>query len=157
MRFLLLAASLLLAVFSPLRAAEVEMTRVWPGWRDAESFERIAEFFSGKENTGKQVILRTRPETRAGYYFYVRAVNPGAQVASAKFVLQVITPVDPAAKTFTFPASLAAGTTVFNLGLTGGDWPGADAAPVAWKLELVAGDGRTLATKKSFLWEKPAK
>jgi hypothetical protein len=157
MRFFFLTASLFLAAFSPLRAADVELTRVWPGWRDAESFERIAEFFTGKEHTGKQVILRSRPETRGGYYFYVRAVNPGPQVADAKFVLQVITPASPTTKTYTFPTRLGEGTTVFNLGLTGEDWPGKDAAPVAWKIELVSGDGRTLAAQKSFLWEKPAK
>lgn len=157
MRPLFLAAGLLLAAFAPLRAAEVELTRVWPTWRDAESFERITEFFTGRENTGKQVILRSRPQARAGYYFLVRAVNPGGQIAETKFVLQIITPADPLAKTFTFPAQLARGTTVFNLGLTGEDWPGEEAAPVAWKLELLASDGRALATKKSFLWEKPAK
>jgi hypothetical protein len=44
-----------------------------------------------------------------------------------------------------------------NLGLTGADWPGGEQAhPVAWKLELVAADGRVLAAEKSFLWEKPA-
>lgn len=157
MRSFLLLVGFVCAAIAPLCAAEVELTRVWPGWRDAESFERITEFFTGKENSGKQVILRTRPEARSGYYFLVRAVNPSGQVAGAKFVLQVITPTKPAAQTFTFPAQLAAGTTIFNLGLTGEDWPGADATPVAWKIELLTGDGRTLATQKSFLWEKPAK
>jgi len=32
---------------SALRAGDVEFVRVWPGWRDAESFDRIGEFFGG--------------------------------------------------------------------------------------------------------------
>jgi hypothetical protein len=43
-----------------------------------------------------------------------------------------------------------------NLGLTGDDWPGAKTNPVAWKLEIVAADGRVLASDESYLWEKPA-
>ena len=43
-------------------------------------------------------------------------------------------------------------------GVTGADWPGEKKAhPVAWKLALLAADGRVLAEQKSFLWEKPAK
>jgi hypothetical protein len=59
---------------------------------------------------------------------------------------------------FTFPAALSAKETALHLGLTGADWPGGKAAsPVAWKITLLAADGRVLAEHKSFLWEKPAK
>jgi hypothetical protein len=30
-----------------LRGAEVEFARVWPQWRDAESFDRISEYSGG--------------------------------------------------------------------------------------------------------------
>ena len=114
MRLPFIVVGLLLAAFAPLHAAEVELARVWPGWRDAESFERVSEFFTGKENAGKQVILRSRPETRGGYYFLVRAINPGGEIAGTKFVLQIITPAQPLAKTFTFSSHLAPGTTAYR-------------------------------------------
>ena len=138
-------------------AADVEFLRVWPSWRDADSFDRIAEYFGGRENFGRQVVLRTQQDTRAGYYFLVRVKNDSA-LASGRFEVTVIRPDNPEPKTFRFDAAVPAKETVFQFGLTGGDWPGGeDANPVAWKVALLAPDGRVLAEHKSFLWEKPAK
>ncbi|MEX2043781.1 MAG: hypothetical protein WD941_00415 [Opitutus sp.] len=141
----------------PLHAEEVEFVRIWPGWRDAESFERIGEYFGRDESQRREVILRTQPEERGGFYFLVRVKSADA-VAAARFELHMIRPDWPEPGLFTFPAALPAKQTVFQLGLTGTDWPGGKAAsPVAWKLALLAADGRVLAVRKSFLWEKPAK
>ena len=148
----------LLAVLAPLaRAAEVEFVRVWPAWREAASFERISEYFDGKENPGSQVLLRTHPDIRPGYYFLARVNNTGAAGGTAKLVLSIIKPDSPRAKVYTFPIALPAGQTVFNVGLTGDDWAGPKVHPVAWKIEVVAADGRVLGVAKSFLWEKPDK
>jgi hypothetical protein len=131
--------------------------RLWPGWRDTDSFDRIAEFLGGSEPASRRTLLRTQPASRAGYYFLFR-VNTPAATTGAQFQLSVIRPDSPTAQTFTFPATTKAGDTVFDLGLTGTDWPeGKKANPVAWKLSFVAADGRVLAEHKSFLWEKPAK
>ena len=150
---------LLVFLFAPLRetrAAEAEFVRVWPGWRDAESFDRIGDFFGGDQKHGGEIIVRTHPDARAGYYFFVR-VKSSTALAGARFVLEVIRPDAPAPKTFNFPAVAPAGGAVFQLGLTGADWPGENKAhAVAWKLALLAADGRELAEQKSFLWEKPA-
>lgn len=156
MRFHLIVIALLSAGLAA--AAEVEFVRVWPAWRDAQDFERITEYFGGRENTGRQVVVRTRPDERAGFYFLVRAKNAVAASSPARFELSVIRPDTPEPKTFTFPVSLAAKETVFQLGVTGADWPGGkDISPVAWKLALLGADGRVLAEQKSFLWEKPVK
>jgi hypothetical protein len=142
---------------SLMRAADAEFVRVWPGWRDAEAFDRIAEYFGGSETHGKQLVLRTHADARAGYYFLVRVKNPTA-VAGATFKVSVIRPDAPEPKTYSFATALSEKETVLQLGLTGTDWPGGKKAnPVAWKITLVAADGHTLAEHKSFLWEKPAK
>ena len=154
---LALTLTLLLGSAGLSRSAEVEFVRVWPEWRDAVSFERVSEYFTGQENTGSQVVRRTHPETRAGFYFLARVSNSGAAQPSAKLVVFVIKPDSPQTKVYTFPVELPAGSTVFNLGLTGADWAGPKAHPVAWKVEVVATDGRVLAVQKSFLWEKPDK
>ncbi len=149
--FLLLAAAL------PLPAAEATFVHIWPGWRDAESFERIREYFGGPELTGRETILRTQPDVRDGFYFLVR-LRPSAALPGARFELQVIRPGSPEPHSFSFAADVPARETVVQLGLTGPAWPGgAKASPLAWRLVLRAADGRILAEEKSFLWEKPAK
>ena len=121
MRFVVLALFLFVTA-AGARAAEIEFVRVWPSWREAESFDRISEYFTEKENTGGHTVLRTQPGARAGYYFLVRLKALATAPAGAKFVLNLITPTDPAAKAYTFSVSAAAGG-VFELGLTGADWP----------------------------------
>jgi hypothetical protein len=138
-------------------AGEAEFVRVWPGWRDAESFDRIGEYFGRGEGDSGGIVVRTQPDARAGYYFLVR-VKSAQALTGARFELSIVRPDSPETKPFTFPAALRSGDTVFQLGLTGAAWPGGKkASPVAWKLALVASDGRLLAEQKSFLWEKPAK
>jgi len=153
--FLVLAFSASLAA-PAARAAQIEFVRVWPGWRTAESFDRISEYFTGHEAAGSETILRTHAAVRAGFYYLVRVANSGTALARAKFSLQIIAPTSPEPTTYIFPVELAARATVFELGLTGADWPDKKTHPVAWRLDLLAADGRILATAKSFLWEKPA-
>ncbi len=156
MRFLFLL-TLLFTSASLATAADVEFLRVWPNWRNADAFDRISEYFGGQESTARNVVLRTQPEPRAGYYFLVRVKN-ATPLPGAKFDLHVIRPDAPAPKIFSFPVTVPEKETVYQLGLTGSDWPGGENTnPVAWKLALLASDGRTLAEHKSFLWEKPAK
>jgi hypothetical protein len=153
--FLIIGISLALA--GSVRAADVEFVRVWPGWRDGPSFKRISEYFTGVENTGGQIVRRTDPQSREGYYFLVRVKTTGAAWGGAKFVLRVITPAGPDPQVFPFAADVPAGGALFDLGLTGADWAGKSTRPVAWKLELFAADGRLLSAQQSFLWAMPAK
>ena len=152
---LLFGVLLVLPVRSP--AADLEIVRVLTGWRDAASFHRISEYFTGKENTGGITVLRSHPDERAGFYWLVRLDNRGGPLAGARFELQVITPTAPEAKTFAFPADLRAGSALYQLGLTGADWPDAKARPAAWRLRVRAADGTALAVKDSFLWAQPGK
>ena len=81
----------------------------------------------------------------------------GAAVSGARFELQVIAPVSPEPKTFVFSADVSAGSRLYQLGLTGTDWPGVKARPAAWRLRVLDAEGNVLTTEKSFLWELPAK
>jgi len=155
MRLVFLLA-LLIAPLAAARAGDVEFIRIWSDWRTAESFERISEYFTGHENTGSEIVRRSQPDKRAGFYFLVRLANHGAAQPAAKLVLSLIKPDSPLVRVFTFPTPIAAGESVFELGLTGADWPGPKVHPVAWKLEVIATDGTLLAVHKSFLWEKPS-
>lgn len=149
---------LALALLSGARAAAAgaEFLRIWPAWQEAAAFDRIGEYFGRTEPGAGTTVLRTAPDTREGYYFLTR-VRIAAPANGARFELQVIRPDAPTPVTFTFPATVPAGETAFQLGLTGAAWPGGRRAnPVAWKLSLLDGNGRLLAEHKSFLWEKPA-
>lgn len=136
-------------------ATGVEFVRVWPAWRQADSFVRIQEYFGHGEDTGRQTMLRTQPGNRTGFYFLTRTSNTGPAHAKVKFVLDVIKPDSPRPKTYTFETSLPTGGHVFNLGLTGSDWPGEKAQPVAWRLRLLTDQGEELVAKQSFLWSMP--
>lgn len=137
-------------------ASNLEIVRVYTGWRDGASFKRIAEYFDGKEHSGRITVLRSHPEQRTGFYFLVRLKNPGAP-HQVNLNLHYIEQGTPASRVVTFPAELGAGSTVFQLGLTGPEWHEAKAQPVAWHVEILAADGgQMLVSEKSYLWEKPA-
>jgi hypothetical protein len=143
-------------ILTPLAVAQdLTIVRTFTGWRDAASFKRISEYFDGKENTGKETVLRTHPDQRTGYYFLIRLANPGA-AQKVRFQLQLFEQGASALRTVTFPADLKSGSGVFQLGLTGPEWQDAKSQPVAWHLQILADDGRVLASEKSYLWEKPA-
>ncbi len=146
-----------LAASSALRAGDITLTRVWPGWRTAQSFERISEFFTGRENPGREIILRTQPDVRSGYYFLVRVTNKGAPRSGDSLVIRVIGPDSADPKVYTFPAAPKSGGSVYDIGVTGKDWPMAKKPAVAWRVEYHDASGAMLAMQESFLWEKPAK
>jgi hypothetical protein len=133
----------------------VTVVRVFTGWRDGASFKRIAEYFDGKENTGGETILRTDPAQRTGYYFLIRLNNSGA-ARPIRFQLEFVEPGSGGTRTLTFPAELASGSHVFQLGLTGAPWQNPKAQPTAWHLRVLGAADEVLAIEKSYLWEKPA-
>ena len=134
------------------RAAGVSFVRVWPGYRTAESFERISEYLTGEENTGGETVWRSQPAQRKGFYFLARLKNAGDAIAGATVELSVITPASATPRTLTFTADLPAGQHVFECGLTGADWPDAKAHPVAWQIVVRAPGGAELARTQSYLW-----
>lgn len=154
MRYFALLLVLATAATS-LAAADVRVVRVFSGWREGTSFKRISEYFTGREYTGGEIVLRTQPASRSGYYFLVRTQNSGAP-ADVRLHLEVVTPETSAPHLYDFAATLTAGEQIYQLGLTGADWPNKAISAVAWKLELRDAAGATLATEKSYLWEKPA-
>ena len=156
-----MSARLITAVFClalsavPAVAQDLTIVRVFTGWRDAASFKRISEYFTGRENTGGETVLRTNPEQRAGFYFQVRVANRAAEL-KVQFKLLLIEQGSPTPHPTIFPAALPPGSSVFELGLTGPAWQNAKSQPVAWQVQVLADDGRVLASEKSYLWEKPA-
>lgn len=151
----LLVSLLALALGSTAALAnDVKIVRILPEYHTAASFTRVSEYFTGEENTRGATVLRTQPDSRDGFYFTVRVKSDAArEVAWAE--LQIITPASSQPRTESFAVSLPRGSHLIRFGLTGADWPGPKARPVAWKLRLLAADGAELASEQSFLWSKP--
>lgn len=149
---LLLASGLLPA--SPAPARELEVQRVWPGYRSAESFARIGEYFGFRPNPARRTVVRTRADDRGGFYWLVRtkADHPHPR---ARVELQVILPGQDRATTHVFATPLPVGSHATLVGLTGEDWPGKNVRPLAWKLRLLGAEDQELATTTSFLWSHP--
>jgi hypothetical protein len=155
MRSPLLLSLLLCCVHAPLLAHELKIVRTWPGYRTAETFSRVSEYFTGRENTGGQTYLRSQPAQREGYYFLLRVKNGSDALTSASLELNLITARSPEPVTYRYPVAVPAGQHVFQVGLTGSDWPNPEETPVAWQLVIRDAEGAVLVSDQSFLWSKP--
>jgi hypothetical protein len=142
-------------VLAPLvvSAAEVGIVRVWPEYRPATSFVRIAEYFGGSESA-PETILRSQAGERDGYYFLARFKTPQA-VSGSILALEYVLPGEETARVQFFPVDLPKGSRAILAGVTGTDWPGANVAPTAWRLRLLGPSGAELAREQSFLWSLP--
>lgn len=135
-------------------ASSTKIVRVFTGWKDAASFKRISEYFTGRENTGGEIVLRTQPAERAGYYFLVR--TDSASGIAGRFMVEVVLPGASEPQHYVFPASVPAGQKVFQLGVTGRDWADHRVDAVAWRITLQDSTGATVATQQSYLWKMPS-
>ncbi len=150
-----LVAVLLLLSAPLLLPAATTIVRVWPSYREADSFRRISEYVGGTENSGREIVLRTQPEAHAGYYLLTR-INADSAAAGSAVVVEIVLPGDPTIRTFTFPAGLRAGEHVYQIGITGSDWPNAKTRAAAWRVTARSPEGETIAELASFLWSAPA-
>ena len=149
-----LLAALLFLTLPAWAGAAVSLVHVWPTHRTADSFRRITEYIGGSENTGREIVLRTKAEAREGYYFLSRIKADGPE-AGAVLVLELVLPGSPAIHTYRFPIELSAGHKVFQVGVTGADWPDAQTRPAAWRVTVHSANDTVLADSPSFLWMVP--
>jgi hypothetical protein len=157
MRRLLALLPVLGLLCAPARADDVSFVRVWPQWHKADSFQSFYEYHYHRELDGGWTVMRSQPWERGGLYFLARVRNKGGPFKGATFVVRIISPESTATRVFSFPAEIPGGSKLFEIGLTGTDWAGAKTEPVAWNVELHTADGRVLAQRSSFLWEKPTR
>ncbi len=151
--FAALLAALALAAPVLASAADVRLVRVWPEYRDSSRFVRIAEYFGGREKS-PELVVRSQPDSRAGYYFLARFQSSEALPGSV-LVLEYFMPGEELARVQFFPLDLPKGSRAVLAGLTGEDWPGARVEPTAWRLRLLGPTGTEVAREQSFLWSLP--
>ncbi len=152
----LLAALLTGCAMSSLEAPEsVRIESITPRYMEAQQFIRVSEYWSGTEQTGSRLILRSDPQVRDGFYFVLRLDEKVKKLPRGTRILaEVFTPASPEAQTFTFtlPAKRPRTKEIF-VGLTGTDWNFPEAVPGAWRFTLENANGDLLAREQSYLWE----
>ena len=124
-------------------------------FREHYDFVRISEYFSGKENTSGQIILRSQENQRRGLYFHIAIRDGGTRmpVQNQKLILKILDSESIDFKTHSFdlsPEILQSGKIL--LGLSGEHWTSPQTIPIAWYLELQSQNGEILAHTQSYLW-----
>lgn len=132
----------------------VDIKEIKPRYIDAEQLTRASEYFTGEENTGNRVFLRSSPKAKSGFYFTLVLDEKVRRLPRGTTVLgEFYTPNDVEVQryTFTLPNRRPRTREIF-VGLTGDDWPEADAVPSAWRFTITGPNGNTLGGAQSFLW-----
>ncbi len=120
------------------------------GYYTEDAFKRISEYFTGIEDQGDRVILRSDPLGRTGHYV---KFNLSKSYAVERFQLEVLGFEAKETATYTFEVDgLLDGEKPIYLGLTGEEWQDKKRPPVAYKLVLLDAAGNILASAGSFLW-----
>lgn len=118
-----------------------------------EDFLRIPELFTGKEYSGKYIILRSS-EFRNGLYFYLPfTADYLSNIGGSTIELALIDSSLPKARAFNFsiPDNFSGQKKVL-LGLTGKDWDDNKIRLVAWKIEVLGLEKESLHINQSSLW-----
>ena len=115
-------------------------------------FTRISEYFTGRESTGGDTILRTDPSGRAGIYLVIKLSQPLCRLAedavlTFRYVLSDCN--RETEQTFEL-ASVAGSSRWLFVGVTGADYHGAAQSLMAWSVEI-ASNGECVA-QESYLW-----
>jgi hypothetical protein len=157
--FLLLGLAFLLTGFpTGVAHGRVEIVRLWTGYKDASAFVRLRELITGKEVTGRTLVMRSDPSERAGFYYTLRLAERDARtVPEGSIVLHVIPPDAAEPQIHKFPFAAASRRQArMEVGLTGEDWTFGKTMPLAWRLEVQDAAGRILDSRESYLWSQPA-
>jgi len=120
--------------------------------RSEDDVARASELFSAKESHGQDIVFRTVENVRAGYYFYIKLdVDPPRD---GRLVLEIVRTEESAPERYDFSLNLLPKFPFGELvvGLTGKDAGLGRWTPIAWRLSVLDGQGKVLASEHSFLW-----
>ncbi|MCC5835882.1 MAG: hypothetical protein JJU20_14240 [Opitutales bacterium] len=152
-RTILCAVALIAAPM--LSAATIEVA--YSEYRETGSFQRIQEFFTGREAPGRRTIIRTDPDNRDGQYFLINLTRSVARSDVHSVEIEVITTESKDTQQLVFLLSDALrvrGSWIY-CGVTGDDWPNRNVRPLAWIARLKDSEGRLLDEWESFVQRMP--
>lgn len=120
--------------------------------RSVDDVARASELFSAKEDHGQDIVYRTIETERAGYYFYIKLDNNPPP--TGRLVLEVVRQEETAPERYDFSLKLSPKFPLgeYVIGLTGKDAGTGRWSPIAWRVTVLDGQGKILASEHSFLW-----
>lgn len=119
--------------------------------RDADSFKRISEHFTGNENPGRYVIARTDPSQRDGYYIALKLDESDQPEKADKVLLHFVRPGSQDVETKTLTIGPINKDRAL-IGMTDDVWSSTSSIPTAWKIEFLDSAGTVISTSQSYLW-----
>jgi hypothetical protein len=124
--------------------------------QDQDSFKRISEHLTGKENPGRYTIIRSEPNQRNGYYVALKLGDTDQAEKAVSIRIQFVKPGSMKIVTRSLPSGSINKKRVL-IGLTDGDWAQSSRIPTAWKIDFIDTQGHTLFSSQSFLWSSGSK
>ncbi len=146
---------LLLLLLAPALSAQIEIVRVWPGFRTTESFTALREYFGGAPHAATEAALRSQAGQRSGYYWLIRT-KAGQHYSTVEIRLEVAREGDTTAEVHSFTTPIEEGNHALHVGLTGSDWTNETEAPIAWRITILDATGHILVQSASYLWNDSA-
>lgn len=140
-----------LVTFAIIGASSQAAEIVFSDRRDDDSFKRISEYVSGKENPGRYAIARTDSSQRNGYYVALKLAASDQPKNAASIRIHFVRPASQDIETQTIAIEPIKKKRVL-VGLTDDIWGTSDTIPTAWKIEFLDTNGNLLSSAQSFLW-----
>jgi len=132
----------------------IEIREVKPRYIEADQLTRASEYFTGEENKGKRILLRSTTGVKIGYYFTLILDEKVRRLPKGTVIIgEFFTPDSVDMQTYEFKLpNRRPNTREIFVGLTGDDWPDRQSVPAAWRFSIRGPNGNTLAETQSFLW-----
>lgn len=148
-RFYLLVFTL---VGAPVAFSAIEIEMAFADYLETGQFQRLSEYFTGREHTGSRILVRSDAGERSGMYFVLRLSQPLGTTGADQVEVEWVSSDrgDMSVHTFDLGDISDRGRWIY-CGLTGTDWNAGGRRPVAWSVRLKSGN-RILAEHNSFLY-----
>jgi len=130
-------------------------------WKTKSDFTRASEYFTDRENQGRNCVVRTDPNVREGLYLVVSIESGETIPDGSTATLEYFRPNKTGAQkaVFALPEWTGSLAGELRIGLTGDAWAKEKSKerPTAWRLSVVDPNGKLLLYRESFLWQHPSK
>lgn len=133
----------------------IVIKEIKPRYMDEQQFMRASEYWTGKEDTGRRIIIRTDSAERSGYYFTLILSEKARELPRGTTILgefYTSKSFDVQTHEFSLPRKLPKTKEIF-IGLTGEDAPADQKVPGAWRFTIKTAGGDIIAQEQSYLWE----
>lgn len=141
----------------PFEADEVPgIDRVVTRYRGEKEIHRLSQTWGVEPSAdGSDVVILSDRASRIGYYFWINlGIDPPAG-SSVRIEYVDKENLPPTVRTYALARNPGGLFGEIVVGLTGPDARTPKWHPIAWRVSIISPEGKTLASKRSFLWGAP--